>query len=188
MIPTHTLRSTVLTAVLAGSLCLPLLGEEPPAGYVDLGKFIPPSGGGQFVEVNVQGDLLNLAARLTEKQEPEVADLLRGLKSVRVNVVGIDKTNREDITERARSLREELESKGWNRLVTVQDKGQDVAVYLKHRGEEAIEGVVVTVVDGKKEAVFINIVGDIRPEKIAVLGERLHIEPLKKIGATINKS
>jgi hypothetical protein len=36
--------------------------------------------------------------------------------------------------------------------------------------------------DGKQQAIFVNIVGDIKPEQLALLGDRLHIEPLKKIG------
>lgn len=162
--------------------------EEPaPAGWVDFGKFTAPAKGGQFVEVNLQGQLLNLAARITEKHEPEVSDLLRNIKSVRVNVVGIDSGNREELGERLTKVRTELEGKGWERIVTVQEKGQDVGVYLKQRGEEAIEGVVVTVIDGGKQAVFVNVVGDIKPEKLALLAEHLDIEPLKKAGVHTRK-
>ncbi len=84
-------------------------------------------------------------------------------------------------------MRTELETKGWDRVVTVQEKQQDVGVYLKQGKTDAIEGIVVTVIDGDKEAVFVNVVGDIRPEKIAVLGERLNIDPLKKAGAAISR-
>jgi hypothetical protein len=40
---------------------------------------------------------------------------------------------------------------------------------------------VVTVIDGKKEAVLVNVVGNIQPEKLATLGERFDIEPLRKL-------
>lgn len=184
----NTFRSAAITALLAGSMCLSLRAAEPGAGYIDLGKYLPSEGSGQFIEVNVKSEMIALAARLTEKEEPDIAELLRGLKAVRVNVFGVDQENREDFAEGLKKLRAELDTKGWERLVTVQEKGQEVGVYLKHRGEEAIEGVVVTVFDGKKEAVFVNVVGDIRPEKIAVIGEKLNIEPLKKLGVVARKS
>ncbi len=71
--------------------------------------------------------------------------------------------------------------------MTAQKDEQDVGVYLKTHGKETVQGVVVLVTEGKKEAVFINIVGDIKPEQLAQLGDRLHIDPLKKIGHATEK-
>jgi hypothetical protein len=34
---------------------------------------------------------------------------------------------------------------------------------------------------GDGHAVFVNVVGDIRPEKLAMVGERFNIEPLKHL-------
>ena len=50
-----------------------------------------------------------------------------------------------------------------------------------------MEGLVITVIEGNREAVLINIVGDIKPDKIAVIGERMNIEPLKKAGEALKK-
>jgi hypothetical protein len=158
-------RITVSSLVALTLLTPPLWAADEPSGFVDFGKFAKPGEGRQYVEVNVGAALISIAARITEKSEPEIADLLRGLKSVRVNVVGLDDTNRGEVSDKAAKIRGELEAKGWERVVAVQEKQQDVGVYLKHRGEEAIEGVVVTVIDGDKEAVFVNVVGDIKPEK-----------------------
>jgi len=44
------------------------------------------------------------------------------------------------------------------------------------------------VIEGAREAVLINIVGNIKPERIALIGERFNIEPLKKIGRAIEKN
>lgn len=182
-------RRLAITALFASTLALqlPLWAEDAPPGRFDFGKFTAAEGG-QLVEVNVGSTLIGLAAKLTEKSEPEVSDLLRSLKSVRVNVVGVDDKNRADLAERIAKARTELEAKGWEQVVKVQEKKESVSVYLKHRGEEAIEGLVVMVVDGDKEAVFVNVVGDIRPEKLALIGERLNIEPLKKAGEAAKKS
>ena len=60
-----------------------------------------------------------------------------------------------------------------------------MAVLLKSRGQEAIEGLVVTVIDHDREAVFVNIVGQLKPEDIARLGERLNLAPLKQVGAAV---
>ncbi len=63
----------------------------------------------------------------------------------------------------------------------VQQKNEDIRVYMRTRGGEAVEGAVVTLIEGGKEAILVNIVGDIKPEEIALIGERFNIDPLKRI-------
>ena len=174
-------------SVLIASAGLAVSAENNPPGYVDFGTLPAPSSGGEFVEVNVKNNLISMIARLAEKNEPEVADLLRHLQMVRVNVIGLDDGNRAEMETRVKKIRSDLDAQGWERIVTAQKKDEDVGVYLKTRGEEAVEGVVVTVIESNREAVFINIVGNIKPEKIAVIGERFNIEPLKKIGQAVEK-
>jgi hypothetical protein len=161
---------------------LALAADKAAPGQVDFGSFTAPSGGGEFVEVNIPGNLISLAARFVEKQEPDVAKLLNGLKQVRVNVVGIDDANREEMTKKAQKVRTDLSTQGWERIVTAQKEGQDVSVYLKMDQNSAIQGLTVLVMEGSKHAVFANVVGDIKPEQLTMLGEKLNIEPLKKIG------
>src|SRR6476660_9480205 len=152
-----------------------------PAGYVDFGKLPNSASGNQTVEVNVGSNLISMVTQLVQKNEPEIADLLKGLRSIRVNVVGLDDTNRDEIQDRVRALRTQLDTDGWEKVVSAQQKKQDVGVYLKTRGGDTVEGVVVTVMDGRKQAVFINVVGDIKPEKLGVIGDRFNIDPLKKL-------
>jgi len=49
-------------------------------GYVDFGKF-SPTPGAEFVEVNVNSNLIAMVTSLA-KSEPEIADVLGGLKSI----------------------------------------------------------------------------------------------------------
>jgi hypothetical protein len=163
-------------------------GGPSAAGDVDFGKFAPASAGAEFVEVNINNNLIAMAARLAGAQEPEIAEVLKGLRRVRVNVIGLTDANRADILKRVADIRSELDTKGWERIVTAQQENEDVGVYVKTRGDEAVEGIVVTVVEGQREAVLVNIVGDLKPEKLAVVGERFNIEPLKKVGRPAEKS
>jgi hypothetical protein len=175
-------------AVLLAILINPnLRAADPAPGYVDFGKFSPPAAGGEFVEVNIGNNLIAMAARLAQSSEPEVAEMIRGLQRIRVNVIGLDDENRAEIQKRIKAIRGELESKGWERLVTAQKKDEDVGVYLKLRGDEAVQGLAVPVIDGHKQAVLVNIVGEFKPEKVALIGERFNIEPLKKLQVTAKK-
>ena len=187
---TTTMKRSI--AIPFGLACCLTFLLSPPGlaagfpGQVDFGTFDPPEDG-EFIEVRINSNLINMAARLTEKAEPDVARMLRNLKAVRVNVIGLTDENRDEITQRVQTVRRQLDEQGWERIVTVRDRNEDVGVYLKLRGEEAVEGLVVTVTDGQGEAVFVNIVGEIRPEQVAEIGERLHIEPLKQLGQVLNE-
>jgi len=72
----HSIRSALTLAALVG---VAIQAENTPPGYVDFGKFSPPTSGGEFVEVHITSNLISMAARLAEKNEPEIAELLRGL-------------------------------------------------------------------------------------------------------------
>jgi len=159
---------------------------DPPAGQVDFGKFTPPDKGGEFVEVQINSNLLSLAAQAVEKQQPDAAKLLRSVQLVHVNVVGLTDGNRAELEKRVRQIRHDLETAGWDHTVAVQDKGgQDVGIYTKTRGGEALAGLAITVIEPKGQVVLVNIVGGIRPEQVAALGEKLDIKPLKDIGAAL---
>jgi hypothetical protein len=173
------------TAILSAALTLTVRADALLPGQVDLGKFTTP--GGDLVEVSVTGSLISLAAHFIEKDEPDVARLLRGVHLVRVNVVGMNDENRSALQERAQSLRKQLDGQGWERIVSVHQQAQDVGIYLKTLNQDTVQGLVIVVLDGDKQAVFVNIVGNIKPEQLSLLGERLHIDPLKEIGRATQK-
>ncbi len=172
-------------AVVTTGVSLNVLAGPPP-GQVDFGKFTPPGDGGEFVEIQINSNLLSLAAQLIEKQEPAAAQLVRSVELIHVNVIGLTDANRADLVKRVRQIRRDLDAQDWDHNVIVQEKdGQDVAIYTKTRGGKALAGLVITVIEPKDDVVLINIVGDIRPEQVAVLGEKLDIKPLKEIDAAL---
>ena len=169
-------------SLAAAALAATAFAAEPAPGYVDFGKLIPADQG-TFVEVNVPTGLLKFAATLAAKQEPQAAQLLGNLKHVRVNVVELNDANRQQMLERVKTVRQELQSQGWNQIVTVreQPKGDDVQIFARTGDDAAIQGLVVTVIDNGNEVVLVNVVGEIKPEQLAELANRFDIEPLKKL-------
>lgn len=179
--------TTLGTVILSAAVAANASAENLPPGQVDFGTFTPPTSGGQFVEVNVTGSLISMAAHFIEKNEPEVAKVLNGLQLVHVNVIGVNDENKADLESKAQKIRKQLEGKGWERIVMAQQQEQNVAVYLKTENKDTVQGVVVTVMDGSKQAVFVNVVGNIKPEQLSMIGDRLDIEPLKKLGHKTEK-
>jgi hypothetical protein len=176
----------ILSLTTGALLTLSLLRADTLPGQLDFTSFTPAETGGELVEVKLQGALLQLAANLASKDEPDLAAVLNSLKLVRVNVVKIGESNRGSVEARLTDLRGKLDNTGWDQLVNVQEKQQRVGVYVKLRAQESIEGVVVMVETPGKEAVFINVVGDVKPEQLQKLGEKLDIEPLRKVGAALH--
>ena len=174
------LRSCAFGAsLLIGSLSA--FGADAQPSYLDFSDILPaPSG--QFVEVDLDEGLLGLAAKFADGQEKEAAQVLRGLKSVHVRVISLDDRNRSKVLERVTGARSSLARDGWKRLAVAKDgNGQDVAVFARVKGDEAIQGLAVTVIDGDREAVIVNVVGEIRPDQISALGARFGVEPLKNL-------
>lgn len=178
---------TLATATLALTLVTRLGAETLQPGQVDFGQFSPPASGGDFVEVNVNSSLISMVSRLVPKDQPEVAQLISGLHLIRVNVIGLDDQNRADLEKRVKKVRADLDSQGWERVVTALKDGKDASIFIKTQGTNSVAGLAIVVMEANKQAVFINIVGNIRPEQIAEVGERLHIDQLKKFGPASHK-
>ena len=180
------LRLLVAAAGLSAVLSVSTFAAETEPGYIDVGQLMA-SAKGKFVEVNLSTGMLKFAAKLCSRQEPEAAELIGNLKRIRVNVVSMDDSNRKDTVAQIDSIRKKLEAQGWTQMVTVreQEGGDNVDVHVKQRGDDVIEGLVVTVIDHKGEAVFVNIVGNISADQIAKVAENLNIEPLKKLRVKI---
>jgi hypothetical protein len=178
-----------LTAIAAGMLLAAAAssGVAGEPGLVEFGKFARSTTGGTFVEVNISKSLISLVSKMVPENEPEVGKLLNGLHQIRVNVVGLDDSNRADVEKRSLEIRKNLDSNGWDRIVAAQKDSQDVGVYLKMLGDDTIAGLAIVALDGKQQAVFINIVGNIKPEQIGTVGERFNIDPLKKFGQSAQK-
>jgi hypothetical protein len=176
------LRSLAVAAGLAAVLSVSAVAAESDPGYVDLGKLAPASKG-EYVEVNLSTAMLKFAARLAARQEPEAAALLANLKHVRVNVVSLDESNRQGAVDHIEGIRRKLADQGWTQMVTVREKGDrsNVDVHVKQRSDDVIDGLVITVIDQKGEAVLVNIVGNISADQIAQVADNLDIEPLRHV-------
>lgn len=180
-------RNIALVVMLSLAVLPAAQGLCAEPGEVDFGTFTPSKGGREFVEVHVPTSLISLASKLVEKHEPDVAKLLAGIKQVKVNVIGLDDSNVEEFQQRAARIRTDLCARGWERIVTAQNQGQDVGVYLKMDKDSTIQGISVVVIEGGRQAVFANVVGNVTPEQLITIGDKLNLEPLKKAGEATQK-
>lgn len=143
---------------------------------------MPASSTGQVVDINVPHSLLAVAAMATDKSDHETAELLRQLQFVRVNVVKLDAGNRDEAIEHIRRVRESL--KDWRKIVSVrQANGEDVDIRMKCRADDTIEGFVITVIQPGQNAVFVNVVGDLKPDQLGRIVAHFQIPGMPAIPA-----
>ena len=148
-------------------------------GYVDFDAMKLFEGQEARIEVYLKDPMLELVARFIKSEDPELFEVLAKLKLVRVQVFDVDHVQAQKVSEVTSATARQLDEKGWERIVRVREDDEHVDVYLKpSKDYEWLDGLVVMVVDGGEEAIFVNIVGQIDPDDIAKLGEHFDIDEL----------
>ncbi len=131
------------------------------------------------VEINLSSGLMKMIGSFADAEDPEIGNTLSKLEFIKVRVYNLN-GELEKANSTVDRVSKELRTDRWETLVTVNDneENQKVRVFSKST-DNVIDGVVVMVVSPEEseggEAVFINIVGEIDPEKIGKVAESLDI-------------
>lgn len=142
-------------------------------GYVDFAA-LAKIGEDAKVEVNLKTPMLGLVSKFVGQDDPELRDILAGLKLVRVRVYDLTPAIEKEFLAAGSETTQRLDKSGWERIVRVREDDERVDIYFKPSANaEWIEGVLIIAVD--TEAAFVNIVGTIRPEDVGRLGEHFDI-------------
>ena len=106
-------------------------------------------------------------------EDPEIRALLRDVKGVRISIYEV-KDNSTIFKKNIAKTQENLNADGWHPVVRVNEKDSDEStlMYMKSDGE-VIDGLVVITLD-KDEAVFVNVIGHIKPESFEPLMAQVH--------------
>ena len=150
-------------AVLAFALTLTACGLTAPRGsegYADL-ESLGLSDTDRVLSLSIGPAVLRFAARHVE-DDPETRALLSSLDGVRVRVYEID-GDAGRVAARMDRMSANLQDDGWERVVLVREQAETVHMLLRMT-EGRISGMTVLVCDGDREAVVVNLMGDIRPE------------------------
>jgi hypothetical protein len=163
--------TTLLFASTAG-LAADALSEEP--GYVDFGDLSALTNSEPSVEISLGSALIRFLCAATEEEEPELAESLCNLRSIRITVFEMQPQDYAEAQAHAKSISEDLESKAWEPAVVMRAEESTVRMYMR-TVDDKVAGMAVMVIEPGSEAVFMNIVGEIDPAKLGRVASKFGV-------------
>lgn len=134
----------------------------------------------EHVEITLDSNLLQWAAGFmsgTDPNEAKLKKLVAGLKGIYIRSYTFAKAGEYSLSDVDR-VRAQL--KGWNKIVSVHEAGEDTGIYLRTEGDKVLGLVVVSA--EPTELTLINIVGSIQPDQLKDLSGRFGIPDLGDLG------
>ncbi len=132
------------------------------------------------VDVNIDERLIQLTAKFLSSKdlkEASVKEVVNGLKGIYVRSFEFEKEGEYSLAD-LESIRSQLRSPGWSRIVNVSSKKEgNVEVYLMINGTQ-IGGLAVLASDPKQLTV-VNLIGPVDLEKLTKLEGQFGIPDLK---------
>ena len=177
----------VLLGLALGAATLPCTAQslESQPGYVDFQRFGSFSDDDLTVEINLGGALLKMLAVTLEDEEEEFAQLLAGLRGLRVNIFKLPEGNADAAQGNIRNVVRDLKGHGWEAVVRIKDE-QDLHLLILPAGDK-IAGLLAVFAEPGETVGFVNIVGDFDPAQIARLGKQFDLPSLSQMGSSKKK-
>lgn len=174
----HTVGKSISLSISIVVMMFATLAIAGPTGQVEFDD-LSSHYGEPKVEINLSSGLMNMVASFAKHEDPEIGEILAGLEFIKIRVYNLN-GEVEQANLMIDSVSQKLRADSWEALVTVNDyeENEQVRIFSKTTND-VIDGVVVMVVSPEKdggEGVFINIVGEIDPNKIAKLTDTLNID------------
>jgi len=157
-------------------------------GYVNFGDLTEFEKSTGVTEVILDEDLLSVLAEISTDEDPNVMEILNGLKLVRANVFEVNEKNKSELEAKVNNLDSELIGSSWKRIVKTRSDDEIANIYIKQNNNKQIVGLVVTSVGDDDEAAFVNIVGTIDLATIGKLGKQFNIPHLDGVNHHKDKS
>lgn len=128
------------------------------------------------VEINLGSFLLGMVASATEKEDSEFSNLLRGLSSIKVRIAGPEAVQERGLVRRLRAAADQLDGRGWEPVIRIRsgENDEDVYIYVQEGGGR-ITGLVVMFAGGEGDAGLVHIEGEIDPDELGRLGQKLDL-------------
>src|SRR5690606_7349273 len=116
------------------------------------------------VQIDMRTGVLSFVSAFAGATDPSLAEALAGLERVRVFVYSAVE-DRDALANFLETSAQRLEQTGYERTVIAEEGSSKVRVHTKV-ADTRLAGITLMVLEGDKEAVFIDIAGDIDPAQL----------------------
>src|SRR5688500_8726613 len=161
----HKLRLPLIAGLLVVTAAFAVQAQDPKIQTGSLDHLAAKAS--QTVDVNVDGRLMKMAAKLLsdkDVEEKEIKELVAGIKGIYVRRFEFEADGQYSAAD-VESIRSQLRGPSWSRMVNVTSKKDGgLEVYLSFLGEQ-VNGLAVLATDDR-EFTVVNIVGPIDLEKL----------------------
>jgi len=130
------------------------------------------------VMINLNKTMLGFISKLN-MSDPDAAALIGKLKAVRVHIYNMTENDKPAL-DLVAEVSKDIQTKSWMPIVSVNEEDEKVRIFTKIT-DDIMDGLVVMVIKNKdenekREAVFINIIGEIDPAQINKVTDSLNID------------
>lgn len=123
------------------------------------------------VQIDLRTGVLSFVSAMAGATDPSLAEALAGLEHVRVFVYS-PVANRDALADFLETSARQLEQTGYERTVVADDGKSKVRVHTKV-ADTRLERITLMVLEGDREAVFIDIAGNIDPAQLGSVMAKL---------------
>jgi hypothetical protein len=126
------------------------------------------------VEVNLNGSLLRMASTVAGDEDPDTAEMIRGLRGIQVRVYPLDAA-RGELSDSIADYVRQFYASGWQTMVRVRpdDDDPDDVTILVRALEDGFDGMVVMALDEEDgSASFVLIEGPVDLSQLNRLSDR----------------
>jgi hypothetical protein len=172
------MRKSIVLSILLTFLAAPAAFAQkaaPPSGFLPLDELDIFPADKLSVEINLDGALLRMVAEATKGSDPDLARLLSGLRSIRVQVLPLEGEDESSVKSSIGRAIRWLDGQGWKSTMRVRDKGDETHIYLKE-ADGKVMGMTVLALEHGGEAVVINIAGRFDPADIGRISRGLDLD------------
>lgn len=168
-------RSCHSLLVLVFALLTPAIAQELEThpGFFPLDSIGGLTSDDVSLEVNLQGAMLELVALATAEDDPELSQLVSGLRAIRVRIAPVARIDLAAMRSSFPNAARRLEETGWRAMLRAREEDEEIYMFAREvKGE--ILGLTLLAFD-EEEVVLLNLVGELDLARLGSLARGLDL-------------